>query len=126
MKIKGVRLFKGDIVIIFSIIITAVLVFALSLNSSYEQNVLEIYQDGALIKTISLSNSVNETIEFEELTVEIDGTKVRVIDSQCFDHVCENTGYIEETGEVIVCMPNKLLLKIVGEETETTYDAVVG
>ncbi|MFI3324659.1 MAG: NusG domain II-containing protein [Clostridia bacterium] len=129
MKIKGIKLLMGDIIIVALIIIMAILIFVLMLPKTYTNNILEVYLDGELIDSISLEEDNYQTIEINEtasVTIEIDGLEVRVINSTCYDHVCENTGYISVAGEVIVCMPNKLLLKIVGDETEIEYDVVVG
>lgn len=127
--IKGVKLLKGDILIVTFICMLAVAIFILMLPEANESNRLEVYADGELIYNIELIDGVEQTIEIEEFvhnTIEISGTKVRIIESTCYDHVCENTGYISKVGEIIVCMPNKLLLKIVGNEEESEYDAVVG
>lgn len=59
---------------------------------------------------------------FEDRTVEIKsiGTNLLVIDSgsayiksaNCPDKICVNHKPIHETGEVIVCLPNKLVVEI--------------
>ncbi|MFI3141806.1 MAG: NusG domain II-containing protein [Clostridia bacterium] len=128
MKIKGFEFLKGDIIIVASICVLAVVTLLFMLPESYDKTSVEIYLDGELIETVELSEAVYETIEIEDEAqniIEIDGLQVRIIESTCYDHVCENTGYISKAGEVIVCMPNKLLVKIVGEESANEYDAVV-
>ena len=45
-------------------------------------------------------------------TLEISGGKARVINASCPDHICEKTGWVLDTGEVIVCMPNRLIVRI--------------
>lgn len=129
MKIKGVKLLKGDILIIGIIVFLAVLVFVLMLPKNYNENILEVYLDGELIHSISLVEGEYTLIEIDDAvhnTIEIDGTSVRIIEATCYDHVCENTGSISKAGEIIACMPNKLLLKIVGDESVNEYDVVVG
>ncbi|MFI3326241.1 MAG: NusG domain II-containing protein [Clostridia bacterium] len=123
------KLLKGDIIIVLAIIISAVIIFILMSPKTYDNNVLEIYMNGELIDTVELAEDTQMTIEIDDVahnTIEIVGEQVRIINSTCYDHVCENTGYISKAGEVIVCMPNKLLLKIVGDETDISFDAVVG
>lgn len=128
MKIKGIKLLKGDIIIIALIAFLAIGILILTLPKTYDNNVLEIYVNGELVESVELSENTYQIIEIDEFvqnTIEIDGTSVRVIDSTCYDHICENTGSISKSGEVIVCMPNKLLLKIVGEDA-SELDGVVG
>ena len=47
---------------------------------------------------------------------------VWVEDSICPDHLCEKTGSIRKEGQVILCLPEKVALRIIPEEV----DAVVG
>ena len=52
------------------------------------------------------------------------GTNVLVIEngvaylnySSCPDHVCERTGKIRYVGQAIVCLPNRVTVKVIGEE----------
>ncbi len=47
--------------------------------------------------------------------VEIAGDgRARVRTSDCPDKVCVRTGWIEHPGEVIVCLPNRIVVKIQG------------
>ncbi|MFI3214801.1 MAG: NusG domain II-containing protein [Eubacteriales bacterium] len=129
MKNKKLHLLKGDILIIVMIIVLAIVIFVGMLPKTYSENTLEVYLDGELIHEIELSEEQTMTIDIDSVvhnTIEINGIHVRIIDSTCYDHVCENTGYISKAGEVIVCMPNKLMLKIVGIENDDAFDAVVG
>ncbi|MDI6638910.1 MAG: NusG domain II-containing protein, partial [Bacillota bacterium] len=40
--------------------------------------------------------------------------RARVRASDCPDKVCVKTGWIEHPGEVIVCLPNRVVVKIQG------------
>ena len=48
------------------------------------------------------------------LVVQIKGEKVRVIRSTCPNKICIKTGWISKIGESIICVPNKIIIKIVG------------
>ncbi len=129
MKIKSIKLLKGDLLIIAFVLILALAVFVLSLPKNYNTNRVEIYLDGVLMHTYSLDKDTQKTIEIEDNylnTIQINGDEVAVIASTCSDNICENTGYISKSGEVIVCLPNRLLIQIVGTDTESEFDAVVG
>ncbi len=129
MKIRDIKFLKGDIFIVGLILLLAITIFIVMLPKTYENNYLEIYLDGELLYRIELTEETKEVITIDssvQNTISIDGTQVSIIDATCYDHICETTGCISKAGEVIVCMPNKLLLKIVGEEAESDFDAVVG
>ena len=43
-----------------------------------------------------------------------DGT-VRVEDADCPDKICEKSGAISKAGQTIVCLPNRVVIKILGK-----------
>ena len=47
-------------------------------------------------------------------TLQIDGYSVSVRDTTCPGHDCEYSGIISHAGESIVCLPNQLMLTLVG------------
>lgn len=74
------------------------------------------------------SLAVNKTVEIEnggiKLTVVIENGSVFVKKSNCHDAICVDTGKISKTGQVIVCAPAMVAIRIDGE-TEDGYDAVI-
>ncbi len=50
--------------------------------------------------------------------------RVKVVSSPCVQKVCVYRGYIEKSGECIVCAPNGIVVKIVGESETERLDAV--
>lgn len=51
-------------------------------------------------------------------TVHIENGEVWIHDASCPDKNCINQGKISNDGEIIVCLPNQLLIKIVEDENE--------
>lgn len=56
-------------------------------------------------------------------TVEISGCEVRVTEASCKNQVCVKHGSISHTGESIVCLPNRLVVRI-EDPKGGGYDAV--
>ena len=50
--------------------------------------------------------------------VEIRGGKVRMLSSPCPNHTCQKAGWICCQGQVICCLPNKILIRISGGEED--------
>lgn len=50
------------------------------------------------------------------LLVEVDGKYIRVVEAECPDKVCIGMGRKSRPGEVIVCMPNRVIISV-EEET---------
>ena len=44
--------------------------------------------------------------------IRIEGETIAVVDADCPDHVCVRTGKAEKKGDVIACLPHKLLIEV--------------
>lgn len=51
-----------------------------------------------------------------ESRLEVKDGRVRMLDSACPDKLCVRTGWIARLGESIVCLPNRVVIEIVGGE----------
>ncbi len=58
-----------------------------------------------------------------QLKVVINNQTVKVVDSTCPDHLCE-IGTIKRSNSMIVCLPNKIIIKIEGKTKD--YDYISG
>ena len=47
---------------------------------------------------------------------------VRVIEASCSDKLCIKQGRIDNPGQSIVCLPNKLVIKILGDDDSPVDD----
>lgn len=54
----------------------------------------------------------------------VDYEDVRIVDASCRDSLCIKQGSIEYPGQSIVCLPNKVVIKIIGEDTSPPVDDV--
>jgi hypothetical protein len=55
-----------------------------------------------------------------EAKIEIRDGKVRILNSPCPLKICEKKGWISKKGDFIICVPNRVIIKIEGKK----YDAV--
>ncbi|NMA87056.1 MAG: NusG domain II-containing protein [Tissierellia bacterium] len=122
---------KGDkYLIIFIIVISLVSLFYIK-NSTLNvgEKYVSIQVDGEEIKRIIFDrNIIGKTIpietEFGYNLIEIGDEKVRVIEADCPDQLDVKQGYISKTGEIIVCLPNRLVIEIKGIEDERDVDYI--
>ncbi len=60
-----------------------------------------------------------------EATLEIKDGKIRMLSSPCRQHICLQMGWAGHNGELIACLPNKILVKVSGgPEPEQELDAL--
>lgn len=57
-----------------------------------------------------------------ELTVIVQDGTLRVGEAECPDHVCEQTGRVSYSGEVVACIPNGVIIRVLGGESDE-FDA---
>lgn len=91
------------------------------IDRSAETLMLEVISDGMLDREIVLNTvSAGASISFAVETMggtnvfEISGGAVRVVSSDCSGGDCLRTPAISRHGEVIVCLPHRLILRITG------------
>ena len=82
--------------------------------------VARITLDGELVEEIDLS-SVTDPYTFTvegpggfANTIQVEHGRIRVLEAGCPDQVCVNQGYISDGTVPIVCLPNRLVIEIVG------------
>ncbi|HEY5999828.1 MAG TPA: NusG domain II-containing protein [bacterium] len=56
--------------------------------------------------------------------IEVRARRVRVLSSPCPRQVCRHGGWIARPGEVLVCVPNGVVIRLVGEGGDGGPDAV--
>ncbi|MBO4392677.1 MAG: NusG domain II-containing protein [Clostridia bacterium] len=114
MEEKNLKIRKSDIVLTCAIVVfcaaAALLMFFLRTGG----DTVRIYKNGELFAERSLSQ--DDIINVDGLMdVVIQNGKVRVENSVCPSGACEHSGSVYKKGESIICLPNKILIKISGE-----------
>lgn len=111
---------KKDIIFIIAILfIAAIIYFIFNYSNKNTAVKAEIYYDNNIVKTIDLSE--DKEIEYEinpNIIFSVKDGSIAFLHSDCPDKVCVNTGYIKSIGQVAVCLPNKTVVKIVGDNKE--------
>jgi hypothetical protein len=94
-------------------------------NIIIENPVAEIYKDGELIERIQLSRDKQEFTVIEDGNNLIHvGHKVYIIHADCPAQICMNTGFIDTGLFPIICVPNRLEIRIISGENPHRLDAV--
>lgn len=122
---------KWDIVILLFLILIGVFFSVWIFRpATVPGNSLEVRQNGRVLKILPLNRDIKETIYSENggtNTFSIQNGSVSMVEADCGDHTCIQTGSIQENGESIVCLPHRLVLQITSSEenTETKPDGIV-
>lgn len=112
----GIR--RGDFVIIGVVVLAALAIFLPFALAPARALVCEITQDGALVRQIRLGAGYEETVTITGSRVTnviaVEGSTVRFASSDCPDQVCVRTGTLTRAGQVAVCLPNRVVVRLTG------------
>lgn len=119
------RLKWGDFIIIGAVLLLAAALTALmAQNTAGERLYAEVWQNDALVERVALTDETDRTIDLDGHNVIVLAGKTACVESaDCHDQVCVRTGTLTRAGQVTVCLPNRVVLKLVGETGE--IDAIV-
>lgn len=77
-----------------------------------KSNIVNITQDGTHLYTLDLSKEKDRTFTVEykgrKNTIEIKDGRIRMLEGECPDQICVDTGWLEDMP--IVCLPNRLVI----------------
>lgn len=115
---------KGDLAAVALVVVLAVLVAVVFLPRESTDAAVTVYLDGVQIGAYSLNEDAVIPVSGEyHNTVVIKDGKVAVTESDCPGEDCVHSGWIGTPGRSIVCLPNRLEVRIEGK---SDVDFVVG
>ena len=113
---KNTKLWITAVVVIF----IAAVVWCIIILTKPQGNIVTVTQDGKTLYTLDLSKEKDRriTVEYDgrENVIEIKDGRIRMLEANCPDHTCINTGWLENVP--IVCLPNKLAIEFSDKETD--------
>lgn len=124
---------KLDIIIIVFLLIlsfTPHLIFSNILAKNYSSAYVNIKIAGKVYDNIELSSFKGEkkiviATDHGNNTVFINNGSVKIIEADCNDSLCVKQGLISDIGETLICLPNKLILEIKGDERGSSNDTIL-
>lgn len=119
---------KQDLILILIVLIFGVgFIMVIRFMSPITATKANVYYDNKLVLTIDLSN--DELKEYTvkgykgDIVIETKKNQIRVKEETSPLHICSKQGWVTSSLESIVCLPNKVIIKI--ESTNEEVDAVV-
>lgn len=119
---------KKDGYLLLAVVCFCSILLAILLLHKTPGDTLVITIDGAVYGTYDLS--INQTIPInrnnDQNTVSVENGVVSMEKANCPDQYCVHHASIKSEGELIVCLPHKLVLEIVGNHSgnSDTIDTV--
>ncbi len=109
---EGIKRHRLDIIVISAIVAVSLLVLAVFLLTKKDGKSAVVEIDGRTVAVYSLDKNGIYPLNGGTNILVIEDGEAYLTDSSCPDHTCERMGRISHTGESIICLPNKLSVKI--------------
>ena len=124
------NLAKGDKIVAALVALVAVLsyiIFTFFVLKGHPDGV-EVFVDGKLYATYSLTEfekpkKIEVVTEYGKNVLQMDCDGVSIIDASCPDKRDVKAGKITKAGQTIICVPNRVLVKLTGK-SDSNVDKV--
>lgn len=127
MKVDGEikkAITKGDIILIVSLVLLSVLLFALSFFGSSKELTVKIYSDSQLVYEAELSTVQGDTVETGGCKILVEKDGVSFVHSQCDDKLCVKRGKLSKNGDTMACVPQRVAVVIAHRDKDSKFDAL--
>ena len=125
---------KGDFLVVVFVLLAALGLLAVkALPATSGDRLLLVEINGKLHSEIPFNEDSEDLITVNlpggHAIVEIVAGRVRVLPMEkhlCPLGICSAVGWIEQSGDAIVCLPNRLVMTVVGGDVNAVWDSVDG
>ena len=118
---------RNDLLIVIAVCI-AVIAMLIPRFIGGDKLEAEIAVNGEVVKTLRL-DEISEKYEFStgtspDVVITAENGRIRVSDAGCPDRLCVNCGWLDEDGDMAVCLPAKVTVSVKGEKSADAPDII--
>lgn len=109
---------KNDFKLIIIIGIIILLLFIIISANKREGNTALVYYEDEVIMMLDLNINKEYTVKgyLGDVIIEVRDKKVRVKEEVSPKHLCSKEGYTNSSLKPIICLPNKIIIKVIDNE----------
>ena len=128
-KTTGLRLrfCKGDVFVIGFVILLSILIGVLfwAKTGTSEGSVAVVYREGKKVRELPLKQNTEILIQNKYTNkIVVKENEVAIVESDCPGMDCVHSGWISGKGRSLVCLPNRVEIRIEGE-VDSEVDFIV-
>ncbi len=108
---------RWDLLVIGLLLLSAITISTvLRLTQQKGTLQIEIFRNNQPVQTIVLPTADTKiAVADTQLVLQLKNNTVWVSETDCTDRTCQKIGAISEAGQAIVCLPNRVVVKITGQ-----------
>lgn len=110
----------ADLILVGGLLVVAAVLFLMLGRWSAQGRTVEVQVDGTTVAALPLDVDTTYVIDGAgggRNTLVIADGRATVIEATCPDGVCVRHRAIDRAGQSIICLPNKVVVRVVGEPT---------
>ncbi|MCK4591082.1 MAG: NusG domain II-containing protein [Candidatus Latescibacteria bacterium] len=109
---------NSDKILIIALLFLAFASFWVIPGVGKQGRIVLVEQNSKLVKELPLDKETIVEVEgpLGTTVVKVESGKVRIVSSPCPRKLCVRMGSISKAGEIVVCVPNKVVVRIKGKK----------
>jgi len=117
---------SADIILVAVLLILSLVSFISVRHFTPNGKHVVVEVEGRPVLELSFDKDVTETVTgpLGETVIVIENGTVRIQDSPCPNHYCVRMGKLRHSGEIAVCVPNRVVVTISGGDETGSFDSV--
>lgn len=117
LEVMGLIMNKSDIKLVVTLVVIIMGIFIFINVTKEKGSLAEVYYEDKLILSIDLNMDGEYTVDGElgDVILEVKDKKIRVKNENSPRNICSKEGYIGDSSRTLICLPNKIIVKIVGD-----------
>lgn len=120
---------KDSVLILIPLLLAAFIAAFFYWKQSSANCVAALSIDGTIVEVYTLEKEENRLIDLDAsygvpVILEIKDGAIRFYQSQCPDHLCEQSGFLSQEAEIAVCLPNRTAVTIYAASDHITANTI--
>ena len=117
---------RYDKLLIVGLLVVALLCLGVVRYRTGGTNIVVVHVDGEEVIRASLAEDQRFSVDgpLGETEIEIKDKRVRVVDSPCRREICVQTGWIGKPYQTIICMPNRVVIRLLSNGDSDKIDGI--
>jgi len=113
---------RADKILIIILIVLSAVSYPAIRHLSAGASFLEIEMDGQTKTVVRMDQDRDITVEgrLGTTVIRIDESGARFVQSPCADKKCIESAPVKDAGEIAVCVPNRVMIRVLGENRVKT------
>ena len=117
---------RCDKLLIVGLLVVALLCLGIVRYRAGRTDTVVVQVDGEEVIRASLAEDRRFWVDgpLHRTEIEIKDKRVRVVDSPCEKKICVRTGWIDKPYQTIVCVPNRVVIRLLGSNDSDKLDGI--